>query len=185
MRKHILGFALFSLIFASFAVVYAFFYAPLIPPIEAVKPLISKTETREERPYSCRFKTNKLSFEIISSEFDLDKSELTSKVKIFWSGYGEPPKRIFAKIEFFTIDGNGFPESLDPVAFTKVFESRTEATLIVKKKFYELDRRIDERRNLYVDLDFSENYPEEEYVEPNKNLSQAHQVLLIHSEKTK
>ena len=44
MKKHILGVALFSFIVASFAFIYAFFYAPSIPSKEAVKPPLSRTE---------------------------------------------------------------------------------------------------------------------------------------------
>jgi hypothetical protein len=185
MRKHIFGFALFSLIFASFALVYAFFYAPSIPPQEAVKPPISQTETRNEKPYSCQLRRNKLSYEVLSSQFDWDKRELTSKVKIFWNGYGESPTQIFAKIELFTIEENGFSESLEPMAFTKVFENRTEATLIIIRKLDEANKKLSKGQNLYIDFNFSENYPEVDYVKSSKNLSQAYQVLFIHGEKTK
>ena len=185
MRKHIFGFALFILIFASFALVYAFFYAPSIPTNEAVKPPITQMEMRTEKPYSCQFKRNKLSYKVISSEFDIENNELTSKIKIFWNGYGEPPKRIFANVNFYTNNGIVFKQ-LEPMSFTKVFENRTEATLIVQKKFYELDRKINERENLYFDLNFSEYYPDEvESADRDDDFSKASQVLLIHGTKQK
>ncbi len=179
MRKHVLGFGIFNLIFASFALVYAFFYAPAIPPKETVKPPIAPMETREERPYTCQLKRSKISFQVQSSEFDLDKSELTSKIRVTWNENGEPPKQIFLKSELFTIDQRGASKTLEPLVFTKVFDKRSEATLIVLSKV-EKSTKIDERQNLYVAFDLSENEPSEVESKVNRNISAASQVLFVH-----
>ena len=179
MRKHVLGFGIFNLIFASFALVYAFFYAPAIPPKETVKPPIAQTEIPVERPYTCQLKRNKISFEVQSSEFDLDKSQLTSKIKVTWNGNGEPPKQIFLKSELFTLDQRGTSKTLEPLVFATVFDKRSETTLIVFSKVGK-SSKIDERQNLYVAFDLSENELSEVQSKVNKNIAEASQVLFVH-----
>jgi hypothetical protein len=170
------------LIVVSFALVYAFFTAPLIPPNETVKPPISQTETREERPYSCQLKRNKFSYEVLSSQFDLDKNELITKVKVTWNGYGQPPEQIYIKTELFTLDQKKSVKSLDPIKFSGMFENRREATLIVISKTGK-ENNFDERQNLYSKLQVTESFPFNNYSNADKNLEEANQVLIVHERK--
>lgn len=182
MKKHIFGFVLFSLIVASFVLVYAFFNAPSIPPIEAVKPPISRTETREEKPYYCNLRRNKISFEVQSSQFDLEKNKLTSKVKVYWNGNENPPKQIYLTGNLFTLDQKEISKTIEPMVFTGTFNNRREATLVVLSKIGE-DTKFDKRQNLYLNLKFSEDNSSENYSKPSKNLTEASQVLFVHGEK--
>ena len=181
MKKHIFGFVLFSLVIASFAFVYAFFNAPSIPPVEAVKPPISQAETREEKPYFCNLRRNNLSFEVQSSQFDLDKNELTSKVKVYWNGNGNPPEQIYLTGNLFTFDKLETSKSIEPMVFSGTFNDRREATLIVLSNIGD-EIKFNERQNLYVNLKFSENKSSENYSKPGKNLAEASQVLFVHGE---
>ncbi len=181
MKKHIFGFALFSLIVASFALVYAFFNAPSIPPKESVKPPVAQTETREEKPYLCNLLRSNLSYEVQSSQFDLVANKLTSKVKVYWNGDGNPPKQIYLTGNLFTLDQKDASKTIEPMVFTGTFNNRREATLVVLSKFGE-EIKFDERQNLYVNLKISENSSSESYSKPSKNLSQASQVLFVHGE---
>ena len=183
MKKHIFGAALFSLIVASFAFIYAFLYAPSIPPKEAVKPPLSQTEVRTEKPTYCNLKRNKLTYDVQSSQFDLDDKKLTSTVKITWNGSGEPPKEVFGKTELFTLDRKDFSKSFGQMTFTKVFENRNEATLIVVAKLDKSDKTIDERQNLYVSFNFSEIEDAKNDSSASKNLTEVHQVLFVHGKK--
>jgi len=181
MKKHIFGFVLFSLIVASFVLVYAFFNTPSIPPKEAVKPPIARMETREEKPYYCNLRRNKISFEVQNSQFDLDKNELTSKVKVYWNGNENPPKQIYLTGNLFTLDQKEISKTIEPMVFTGTFNNRREATLIVLSKI-DKEIKFDERQNLYLNLKFSENDSSENYSKPSKNLAEASQVLFVHGE---
>lgn len=180
MKKHIFGFTLFIFIFASFALAYTFFTAPAIPSKDAVKPPVSQTETRVEKPYSCHFKQKKLSYEVLSSQLDADKNQLTSKVRVIWTASGEPPKEIFVRTELFTLDQSETSISFEPLAFTKVFENRNEATLVILSDLKKANGKIDGRENLYVNFELSENNPAENFSKPSRDLARAYQVLFIH-----
>lgn len=181
MKKHIFGFVLFSLVIASFALVYAFFNAPSIPPKEAVKPPVAQTETREEKPYFCNLRRNNLSFEVQSSQFDLDNNKLTSKVKVYWNGNENPPKQIYLTGNLFTLAQKETSKSIEPLVFTSAFNNRREATLVVLSNFGE-EIKFDQRQNLYVNLKFSESDSSENYSKPSINLAEANQVLFVHGE---
>jgi hypothetical protein len=179
MRKHIFGFALFSLIFAAFALVYAFFYAPSIPPKEAVNPPVSQTETETERPFYCRRQKTKISFEVLSSQFDLSNNELVSKVKVYWNSEDNPPEKIYLNTELFTLNQKEASKSPESLEFAGAFTNRKEATLIVLSKIGK-DYKVDERQNLYITFNFSEIYSPENYSPTNKNIDKASQVLFVH-----
>jgi hypothetical protein len=181
MKKHIFGFVLFSLVVASFALVYAFFNAPSIPPVEAVKPPVAQTETREEKPYFCNFRRNNFSYVVQSSQFDLDNNKLTSKVKVYWNGNGNPPEQIYLTGNLFTLDQKGTSKSIEPMVFTGAFNNRREATLVVLSNIGN-ETKFDRRQNLYVNLKFSENDTSENSSKPGKNLAEANQVLFVHGE---
>lgn len=91
MRKHILGLAVFSLIFVSFAFAFAYIYAPPIPQVEEVKIPVYKSE----KPSSCHKSAKKLSYEIISSQLDLQKKKLYTRVSLKWNGREPAPKSLF------------------------------------------------------------------------------------------
>jgi hypothetical protein len=183
MKKHIFGVALFSLIVASFALIYAFFYAPSIPPQEAVKPPLSRTETQTEKPSYCNLERAKLSYEVQSSQFDLVNNRLTSKVKVMWNGSGTPPARLFARTNLFTLDRKEFSETIKTISFTKVFENRNEATLIIVSKLDAPSGKIDERQNLYVSFDFSETEEMNNSSKAGRIQPVRYQVLFIHGKK--
>jgi hypothetical protein len=182
MKKHIFGFLLFSFIVASFGLIFAFFYAPSIPPKESVKPPVPQTVERVEKPYSCPTKRNKISYEVLNSKFDLDGNELISKVKVSWTGSGAPPSQIYVRTELFTLVRNELTKTLETVTFEEVFENRSEATLIVVSKLDKVDSKIDEKQNLYVTFNFSEEFPTENYSNSGKNVAEAHPVLFVHGD---
>ena len=100
MKKHIFGFVLFSLVIASFALVYAFFNAPSIPPAEAVKPPVAPTETRAEKPYD----RNNLSFEVLSSQYFVKENKIVSQIRVKYNGsIRVAPSKIYVNTTFSSV----------------------------------------------------------------------------------
>jgi len=183
MKKHIFGFALFSLIVASFVFIYAFFRAPSIPTKEAVLPPVTISETRSERPVYCPSRTKKLSYEVLGSEFDINNNKLRSKIRLPYNGRDMEFKQIFATAKLFTLDQKELPMTLKTVSIMKLDYKADETTLII---FSELDKnkKINEGQNLYVTFKISEDNIPESYADSTKNLTEAHEVLLVHGEKS-
>lgn len=179
MNRHIFGFGLFSLIFASFSLVYVFSCAPPIPLQETVKLPIPEAVTREERITSGRMKANRLTYEVLSSEFDLDAGQLMSRIRVTWNGTDERPKQIFLKAQLFTLETRGTSKTLEQLVFPEVFEPRNEATLIVLSDVGQSDK-IDERQNLYVVFDISGTDSLGNRSKANEDIAEASQVLFVH-----
>jgi len=97
MKKHILGFAVFGFIFASFAVAFAIINAPAIPQGDAVE-VFGVPVYKAEKPSSCRKSAKKLSYEIISSQLDLQKRKLYTRISLKWNGHEPAPKNLYANI---------------------------------------------------------------------------------------
>lgn len=94
MKKHILGLAVFSFIFAFFAVAYAFIYAPSMPEGDTVE-VFGVPVYKSEKPTSCHKSAKKLSYEVISSQLDLQKKKLYTRVLLKWNGREPAPKSLF------------------------------------------------------------------------------------------
>ncbi len=160
MRKHILGFGIFNLIFASFALVYAFFYAPAIPPKETVKPPIAQTETQAEKPYFCNLRKNNLSFEVLSSQYFVNENKIISKIRVTFNGsIRVAPSKIYVATTYSSVGKNGFGEN--KVLEDPFVDSRELVVDVVSK--VSGGKKIDIDENLYVwvsvtDYDGSRNY---------------------------
>ena len=75
MKKHLLGLAIFSFIFASFAVAFAFLYAPKIRKVEEVKQPVFENDKRNRCNYSKRRTEN--------SSFKFTQATLTERHRKF------------------------------------------------------------------------------------------------------
>lgn len=177
MRKHIIGFALFSFIVASFVFTYAFFSAPSLVSKEAVKPPVSQYEPREEKPYTCNFRKNKLSYEVLSSQYFVDENKIVSKIRVSLND-SVAPSRIYIGTTFSSagnIGKNGYGDQLtveNPFA-----EGREKIVTVTSKVADGIKFDIDE--NLYVlvavdDYDGSRNYKRE------GDVTQAKSVLFVY-----
>jgi len=163
MKKHVFGFALFSSIVASFVLVYAFFSAPSIPSKEAVKPPVSQVETSVERPYSCRFRSNKLSYEILSSEYFVTENKIVTRIRVEYSGAIRiAPSKIYIGTSFSSANNIGNKDfEVNQIVENPFGESREKIVTVVSKLSGGKKINIDE--NLYVlasvtDYDGSVNY---------------------------
>ncbi len=182
MKKHIFGFALFSLIVASFVFAYAFLCAPSIPSKEAVKPPVSQKELRSEKPYSCYPKRNKLSYEVLSSQYFVAENKIVSKIRVSFNGsIGMAPSKIYVTTTYSSagnVGKDGFGENKvleNPFAYTRELVVDVVSRVSSGKK---LD--IDE--NLYAlvsvtDYDGSANYKN------NEDITKAKPVLFVYDEK--
>lgn len=204
MRKHIFGFALFSLIFAAFALIFAVFYAPSIPLNEVVKsPLL---ETHEVTPTGCYPKSlQDFTYEIVSANYFAKKGKLVTEVKLNWNGDNEFPKEINIQPRIFTIDNfdKEFPlrqknlveksTLLKIQTLTNPFALGYSKTFVIESKYVIVGKEIESRYvivgkervlpNLYVAYDFSESANEILLTNKKAGFAEAVQVLFVHSDK--
>ena len=186
MRKHIFGFALFSLIFAAFALVYAFFYAPSIPPIEAVKPPISQAEMRTEKPYSCQFRRNKVSYRVQSSELNVEKNKFISKMTIYWNGNDNPPKEIIVEPKIFTLENvektTENSKALTKKVLVEPFKNKAEATFLIESDITG-ENLILGNKNIYVIFNIIDGENGKYLTGIAPSFDDTYQVLLTNNEK--
>lgn len=184
MKKHIFGFMLFSLIVASFGLVYAFFYAPAIPPKEAVKPPVPQMVSRTEPRSYCNLNKNKLSYEVLSSQYFVDENKIVSKIRVSLNGSVRvAPSKIYVGTSFSSagnIGGKGFG---DYQTVENPFAESREKIVTVVSKVWD-GKKIDIDENLYVlvsvtDTDGSTNYKK------NTDVTQAKAVLFVYGDKSK
>jgi hypothetical protein len=181
MKKHIFGFALFSLIVASFVLIYAFFYAPSIPPKNAVKPPVSQTETRADKPYFCPTKRKDFSYEIVSANYFAEQGKLVTKVKLYWNGYGEAPKTISVQPRVFSIDNYDKAITLKTETFENPFTEGGSDFISVESKFV-LNGMGNGLPNLYVVLDFTDATKGDSLSSEKPGLAEAFHVLYVYGE---
>ena len=179
MKKHILGVALFSLIVASFAIIYAFFYTPSLPPKEAVKPPVSQTVTREEKTYSCRFSRDQVSFEVLSSQFDLETKKITTKIKLSWNGEERAPKEVYTNLQLVTAGEFNKPVYIIEQKIVNPFNNGNQTITTIESEI-PATVKIKEKENLYAFFSFSENVPAYSDIRAQKK---SYQVLFIHGSK--
>ena len=156
MKKHLLGFAIFSFIFASFAVAFAFLYAPKIPQIaqvEEVRQPVFETDKRNR----CNKKSENNMFEVISTQYNLDEKKLISKIKMTSSSFDRERENIIVNTKLYTM---GQSEAVKfPVKDVKVWtfeptkNSKNEWTFYVESDLSKYE--IDPQENLYARFNFS------------------------------
>ena len=179
MKKHIFGFALFSFIVASFVFTYAFFSAPSLVSKEAVKPPVAQYEPREEKPYTCNFRKNKLSYEVLSSEYLVDENKLVSKIRIVYNdSIRVAPSRIYVGTTYSSAANIGKSGYGDQLTIENPFSEGREKTVTIVSNVAG-GKKIDIDENLYVtvtvgDYDGSTNYRR------NGEVTQAKSVLFVY-----
>lgn len=181
MKKHIFGFTLFSLIVASFIFAYAFLSAPSIPSKEAVKPPVSQKESRSEKPYSCYPKKNKLSYEVLSSQYFVSENKIVSKIRVSLNNYASVPSKIFVSTNFSSVGNIGKDGFGDSQAVEDPFAEGREKIVTVVSRVSD-GKKIDIDENLYVlvsvtDYDGSANYKK------SGEITEAKAVLFVYDEK--
>lgn len=154
MKKHILGFAIFSFIFASFAVAFAYFYAPPIPQISEVKTSVYQSDSRN----TCRKKRStatNIKYEVISSEYFYNQNIIVSRIKLTWNGYGNAPEKI-SVIPQFASNGDSHKRKGNSQFFNRPFTDSGIITVIgdfsedsdsVSAKY---NKKFDRKKNLYA-----------------------------------
>ncbi len=152
MKKHIFGFVLFSLIVALFALIYAFFFAPSIPPKESVKPPTPQPDVRTDRPACYPKRLKDLSYEVISANYFAEQGKLVSKVKLNWNGRGVAPKIFSVTPRIFTADNFENSIALKVETLVDPFVDGNSKTISVESKYIPT---IDSSpANLYIGFEF-------------------------------
>lgn len=178
MKKHFIGFTLFSLIVASFVFVYAFFSAPSLLPKEAVKPPVSQAETPVVRPYSCKFRSNKLSYEVLSSQYLAKENKLVSKIKVSWNGYTEAPKKVYVTSLFSAVNNNERASFGSYEILESPFQN-SDSKIVTVQTRVSGNMKVDEKDNLYVRFLVSDRNDSVK-AEDNGNFLENHSVLYVH-----
>ncbi len=182
MRKHIFGVALFISIFAAFALVYAFFYAPSIPPKEAVKPPIQDTETRIEKPVSNDFKKNKYSVEVISSRYLVDEGKIVSQIRVSLNETSSPSERISVRTNFTVVGKTSRSSFSDNNHFDNPFDEGNRRDITIVSNVPD-DEGLQNNVNLYVKASVS--YPESIFRQVGDDFSEAKAVLFVYPKKNR
>lgn len=151
MKKHVLGLTIFGFIFASFAFAFAFFYAPPIPEVEEVRLPVYKSEPTA----SCRKSAKKLSYEIISSQLDLEKNKLYTRVSLKWNGREPAPKSLFVNFAVSKPSENMVIYESTNVVSAFAINNRAEVLIETDVDRNSLNGKLE---NIYTKLSISEQF---------------------------
>lgn len=176
MKKHILGFAVFGFIFASFAVAFAIINAPAIPQGDAVE-VFGVPVYKAEKPSSCRKSAKKLSYEIISSHYDLTKLKLYTRVSLKWNGHEAAPKNLFVNIEVSKPSETMVIYESTNVVSAFVINNRADVLIETDVNRNLLNGKLE---NIYAKYSFSENFVKAEI---DESYSESFPVVVSHGNK--
>ncbi|MGI9056137.1 MAG: hypothetical protein ACR2F2_10090 [Pyrinomonadaceae bacterium] len=151
MKKHIIGFTIFTFIVGSFAIIWALFgyftqTIPTVPKVESDNVPVFKSENRR----SCRMKDEKISYEVVDSYYFADENVVVSTLKLKWNGYGTPPESITILPKIYTAD-NETVISGQGTFLRDIFESKKEVNVTVKTFPYGLSKKL-LNENIYTDF---------------------------------
>ena len=183
MKQHILGLAIFSFIFASFAVVFAFFNTPSLPEIaEAEQNNNGKQPFFSYGNFCSRGSRKNLSVEVVNSELHFDKGRIISEVKLTWNGVDTPPKGIYLLTTVNSISAEKSVNSFDGVyrILKNPFENATEKTIKVVSRM-SVNKQIKTEDNLSV-IAIASEFTDDQTEETNKSYSERKEVVFVHGE---
>ncbi len=157
MKRHLLGFAIFSFIFASFAVAFARVYVQEIPSISEVN---QQPVYHSEIKTSCWKKSKQsknIQYEVISSQYFYGENEVVSKIKLTWKGDGNVPKKINVVAKF-SSTGNSSKVTVENSQFFESPLSDSNSSFIKVVSKLGVKDRFDRKKNLYAHFTiFDEN----------------------------
>lgn len=178
MKKHLLGFAIFSLIVSGFVTVWAVFGyltqpIPVVPKVESDKLPVFKSENRK----SCNMKREKISFIVESSNYFADSHVLISTLRFRWNGYGTPPEKLNITPKIFTADNKIISYSGEQSQKVSFSQSRREILVTVSSKLSLDHNQLKE--NIYCDFSVSDNFGN---VISSPNILESNQIVVNHGE---
>jgi hypothetical protein len=179
MKKHLFGFAIFGFIFTSFAITFAYFYAPPIPQLEVTETPVFISQ----KGNSCRKKTKNLTYEIISSQLDAEQNKLFTRIKFKWNTKDEPPKRIFGFVELKKSNINEVYTY--SVLVNAGFSNANETVVLIESDATENFANEIKDNNIYAKYYFSENDFDAKIEVGEDELTQSFPVVLVHKNKNK
>lgn len=167
MKKHLLGFAVFSSIFFVTALVFSFFYNPVIPKVEVVEAPVESFE----KPFGCKKKPRSVTFEILSSNYFVDEGKIISKIRVL-----QPvnASKLYIYGTFSTADGL-VREELVKVVENPVSESNSQVVTVETN----VGKGISADTNLYAMFRVTETVNQTESRRVT-DLSQTKAVLFVH-----
>lgn len=180
MKKHLLGLAIFSFIFASFAALFAFLYAPKIPQISRIEE-IRRPVFENDRRYRCNKKSENIKFEVISTQYNLDEMKLISKVKMTLDSYGTMPSRVVVATNLYTSEKTEIPVSDVEI---KNFEPKNIQDEVVFYVVSDLgkNKAISRKENLYARFNFFVTAGDRRQIVKSSADNEVKSVLFVHGE---
>ncbi|HEX8639506.1 MAG TPA: hypothetical protein VF692_15660 [Pyrinomonadaceae bacterium] len=181
MKKHLLGLAIFSFIFASVAFAFAFFSASQITQIAEVDE-----EINDRQPFggygrtSCfRNSRKNISVKVVNSQYIFDEDKIISEIKLVWNGTGTPPEKIYLTT-LVSASENTSENSFGGVVqiLEQPFDDAEENTFKVVSRGSH-NKKVNKQNNLYVVAAASE-FSDGETAQNNKNVSEAKEVVFVH-----
>lgn len=181
MKKHLLGFAIFSFIFASFAIAFALLYSPVIPQISHFEEF-RRPVVETDRRYRCNRKPENIKFEVISTQFDLDEKKLISQIKMKLDNYGNVPKNILVDTNLYTEQQAEVKKFDIKAVRVETFEIRKDTNEAIFDVVTDLSKsgEINHKENFYVQFEIAANY--ENSLEIKNFRTEAKPVLFVHGE---
>ncbi len=178
MKKHIIGFTIFTFIVGSFAIVWALFgyFTQTIPNVPKVEP-DNLPVFKSERKTSCRMNRQKFSYEVLDSHYFADDNMVVSTVKLKWNGYGTPPESVTIQPKLFTAD-NSTVISGSGTFLRDVFRGGNEVRVTVRTTPADFSKEF-RNENFYTDLNV--NFYPEAKVESDTILK-PQQVIVVHGD---
>lgn len=183
MKKHLLGLAIFSIIFASFAFTFAFFYAPQIPQIAEIDEKVSDKQPIAGYGKTSCFRNSRknISVKVVNSQYFFDEDKIISEIKLVWNGAGAPPEKIYLTT-LISVSENKVENSFGGVVqiLEEPFDDAKENTFKVVSRGSH-NKKINKQNNLYVVAAASE-FSGDETEQISKNVSEAKEVVFVHGE---
>jgi hypothetical protein len=150
MRKHLFGFTLFSLIVGSAVMIYPLVRSYEIPTV----PL--EINMGNDKKYACDYMNERISYRIVSAEFDVNTGKFTSLIEIKWNESSLPPETVYMSL--FLLENLQDPEKLTiaPNVLEQPFENgnRFIATVSISQK---TARKFRDWNNIYAYVDFAKD----------------------------
>lgn len=188
MRKHIFGFAVFSFIFASFAIVFAFINAPAIPKGDAVE-VFGVPVYKSEKPSSCHKSAKEIKnvrYSVLSSEYFSGDETLVTVIKVDWNGDNDLPKEIAAEVSYSTAKNWRGRNFVTVKRFVNPFaDSRSKIMTIVSKVKYDNGDTLNSKDNNYAIVNVSDNVRKVLESELRNDLIEPTPIVYVHGEKSK
>ncbi len=116
MRKHLFGIATFIAIVSSTAMIYSVFRSYEIPTVPMAIHL------GDDKKYSCDYVSERISYRIISAEYEMRSGRFISEIELEWNGKSSPPETVYMSLFLYENDHQPERVAVAPNVLERPFE---------------------------------------------------------------